>query len=385
MRILHVTDGLPPRVLGGTGAIVLQTACEQAERKNDVHILTAGPDPATRIERDVTVHTLPEHPQRWAYYRSVFSHKRAREVLQVIRTVQPDLIHLHTVAGQCGYVWIAPAARDGVPIVATAHDVMHVACGRVTTHERALWLKDLRRTRWYWNPLRTVFIRRALRQVRLLTVSDALKRYLEAHGLRVASTVHNGIPTSFWEPQNQAAARLHTGIPADVPVFLLAGRLGYDKGTTLVAQTLPPDAHLIVAGDSDRAHFAMLGDRQHVFPRQSPTEMRTLYAACDAVLVPSRCLDCFPTVCLEAMACGRPVLATSWGGAREAVADGITGWVMDPYDTAAWRSRMEWCAANRALCRASGEWGRIRAVERFSLPPYITRLEEQYQRAASAR
>ena len=385
MRILHITDGIPPLVLGGSGRIVWETAKGLTKQGHAVTILTAAPEEALpdRLE-GIRILTLPPRDQRFAHYRSVFSLKRSQEVLWAIEEVDPDIIHCHVLAWQMGYRWIGEVVRRGIPIVATAHDVMHVAFGRVTGLEWPLIFHDFKRTRWTMNPLRNLLIRRYLRKVqRILCVSDALRRYMERRGFKsfeALQTLHHGIDLEFWnEVMPKEQARKNLGLSNDAPIFLLAGRIGLDKGSRIVAACLPKKAHLILAGNADWETFKPLGSRLSVFKNQSSEEMRTLYAACDCALVPSICLDCFPTVCLEAMACSRPVVATSWGGAKEGVTDGKTGWIIDPLDTEAFRKRLAWCADHREELPPFGKRGRLHMEQHFSLDHYLTKLTKIYK------
>ena len=72
--------------------------------------------------------------------------------------------------------------------------------------------------------------------------------------------------------------------------------------------------------------------------------------------------------CLEAMAHGRPVVATAVGGLRDLVVDGETGLVVPPRDPRALRAALERLLGDRELRRRLGAEGRKRAQERFSWP-----------------
>ena len=61
-------------------------------------------------------------------------------------------------------------------------------------------------------------------------------------------------------------------------------------------------------------------------------EMNLAYSASDVTLVPSIYLDPFPTVVLESMCFGTPVIASVYSGAKEAVIDGVTGYHVNPFD-----------------------------------------------------
>ena len=379
MRILHITDGIPPRVLGGTGRIVWETARELARSGHETAVLSASPNTEATVQDGVTLLHIPVMPLRWAHYRSVWSDTRAQEILTHIDAFKPDVIHAHTVAWQCGYRWMHGAKARGIPVIMTFHDVMSIAYGRVMGDEQMLWPNDIRRARWTYNPLRNHAVRNAVATCRKrLCVSDVQRAFLEQHGLKNMQTLHNGIDVSFWKPQDQKAARTSLKLPIDKPIFLLAGRLGVDKGMDIVVQTMPPDAHLIVAGSAPQEAFKKLGNRFHYYHDQSAEELRTLYAASDAVLVPSVCLDCFPTICLEAMACERPVIATTFGGAKESVKDDETGWITDPRSQD-FLQRLQWCCDHRTELPGYGQKGRARVTTQFALNDNVDRLEEMYR------
>ena len=385
MKILHVTDGIPPDYLGGTGQVVRELALEQTKHGHQVGILTAS-DAGPRTEDAVQIFTLKPLPRRFVHYRSVFSKKRGNEVMDVIRSFKPDLIHVHTIAWQVGYTWIKEASSRGIVMIASCHDVSHIAGGKVTGRELSILLTELKRSKWQWNPVRNFFIRRALYKTDgVLSVSAALADYLGQHRIAPVRVMHNGINTTFWKPElSKAEVRKMLNLPENETYFLLAGRLGHDKGSTLIAATLPENAHLLLAGSGFGDLFSKIEQRTHVFPNQTPDAMRTLYSACDAVLVPSRCLDCFPTVCLEAMAMERAVIATSWGGAKESVVNDKTGWILDPYDTEGWRTRMSWCTAHTADLELMGKLGRERVEKEFTVAEMAEALESIYKTVLSA-
>jgi D-inositol-3-phosphate glycosyltransferase len=191
-------------------------------------------------------------------------------------------------------------------------------------------------------------------------------------------TLRNGIDLSFWKEVNQKEARVSLGIPEDQMVFLLAGRLGADKGASLVDKTLPNGTLLLAAGDVPMDTFSKSAARVRIFPHQNPEQMRLLYSAADVVLIPSLYLDPFPTVTLEASACSRPVIATIFGGAKEAVRDGITGWIVNPRDEHAFREKLEWCAAHRTELPAFGAAARAHMEKHFSLERYLDDLLHVY-------
>ena len=134
--------------------------------------------------------------------------------------------------------------------------------------------------------------------------------------------------------------RRELGLAPELPVIGVIGRLDLDqKGQDVMIRALPevrerhPDARLLVVGDGPdlgrcQALAAACGlTREVVFagPRE---DIEAVLAAVDVVVVPSTCEEGFPLVALEALAAGRPVVASESGGVVEAVRHKETGLVV---------------------------------------------------------
>ena len=384
MRILLLNDDLPSDTLGGSGRIVVETARELSKRGHDVTILTAAnAPPGNQKLEGIHIRTIPKLPVRWAHYRSVFSRRRAQEVLQVIREVKPDVIHAHGIAWQIGYRWIKSV--QGIPIFSTAHGMMIIAYGKVLGTERFPLYYDLKRARWTYNPFRNRLIKKYLSVARkILCVSDALRLYLQSRGLRNLSTLHNGIDSNFWKANGtQEEARRKLGLPLQVPLFLIAGRLGYDKGVNLLLDIWPAllgDPHLVLAGTV--AGLPKISEPVFsVFENQTPEQMRTIYEAIDVNLVPSLCFDCFPTTSLEAMSCSRPVIVGDRGGGKEAVVEGKTGFVIHPWNINEVQEKIQWCIDHRQDLSIMGLAARAHIEAHFPLEKHVDALLRLYTAA----
>jgi type III pantothenate kinase len=86
-------------------------------------------------------------------------------------------------------------------------------------------------------------------------------------------------------------------------------------------------------------------------------------------------------MCLEAMAAGKPVVASAVGGLLDLVADGETGLLVPPRDVTALRSALERLLADGELRRRMGEAGRERVRESFSWPAVTDATIEAYEHA----
>lgn len=99
-------------------------------------------------------------------------------------------------------------------------------------------------------------------------------------------------------------------------------------------------------------------------PRQ---RLGSLYREADMVCVPSTS-DPLPTVVLEAMAAGRPVVATNVGGIPFMIENGVTGAIVSPGDAAALADRIAELAENRRALLDIGRHAALVAAQRFSWP-----------------
>ncbi len=134
----------------------------------------------------------------------------------------------------------------------------------------------------------------------------------------------------------------------DQPIILTLGRLDSQeayKGHDRIIQSLPaviekiPDVHYIIAGDGDdRSRLERLAEELRVqenvtFAGRVPeAELVGYFQLCDLFAMPSTG-EGFGIVFLEALACGKPVLAGNCDGSTDPLADGELGLLVDPTDT----------------------------------------------------
>ncbi len=98
--------------------------------------------------------------------------------------------------------------------------------------------------------------------------------------------------------------------------------------------------------------------------------------------MPSLCLDACPTVTFEAMAAGKPVVASALGGLLDQVSDGVTGLLVAPGDSAALGQAMARLASDPALVERMGAAARQRFESEFRADIVIDRIESVYRRQA---
>jgi len=165
---------------------------------------------------------------------------------------------------------------------------------------------------------------------------------------------------------------------------LFAGRVDDAKGVKVLVKAFSiagseiPDATLTIIGDDD--FKAGQGGNIKTLPWQGREEMKKLFAKAMVVALPSLYLDPFPTVNLEAMAAGKPVIGTCFGGTKEAVSNNETGYIINPYNEKELADKIVDLLKNPEKATAFGKAGRTRIKEFFSLEKQVQETLAWYKK-----
>ena len=202
---------------------------------------------------------------------------------------------------------------------------------------------------------------------------------------RRGTVVYDGVDVLEGEVgEDGQSVRREFDIPAGVPIVGMVARVAPAKDYATLARAA---ARVLAAHGAVR--FLVVGDRSQVAANRAHyEEVRRVLADCGVapnfiftdhredvtrliaamdVFVLSTHTEGLPLVILEAMAQGRPVVATEVGGVPEAVADGVTGRLVAPYDADALAAAMHELAGDADLRRRMGEAGAAAARERFTV------------------
>ena len=311
-----------------------------------------------------------------------------RRLLRFIRENGIDLIHAHLAYAA---TWAALASRiTGVPSVATLHvappkrgaDVSSArprASAADAAHERTrrpLPFRDRARLR---DRLMRFVLRRWSSEV--IAVSDALRRQYGDDRFVVA---HNGIDVDrFAGSREESRERIERefGIPRDAKIVVTVSVLREGKGVEVLLRAFesasnPPSAHLLIIGDgAKRDEWQSLANNDRVHWAGFRRDVDALLPGCDLFVLASF-EDAFPTVLLEAMASGLPVVASRVGGIPEITEEVL----VPPGDAEALANAISELLGDDERRRTMGEAARMRAREQFSTAAWIARLEEIYAR-----
>jgi UDP-glucose:(heptosyl)LPS alpha-1,3-glucosyltransferase len=198
--------------------------------------------------------------------------------------------------------------------------------------------------------------------------------------------LHNGVDCprfapGRWTDDAQRIRDQHASPGETVWLFAGSGgrRKGLDTAIRALARCRDERAVLFVAGRDAPAPFRRLAEAEGVGARVrflgERADMPALYAAADALLLPTR-YDAFANVCLESAASGRPVVTSAANGAAELLGD-CGQIVADPEDVAGFAAAMEALAAPEAR-RALGE-AALELARAHDWPEHVRQLEAHYR------
>ncbi|GJM22229.1 MAG: LPS biosynthesis RfbU related protein [Planctomycetota bacterium] len=358
----------------------------------------------------------PAYPLRWRAWRSLDNPPGNAAMAAAIERFRPDVVHVHNLHIHLGYASLAVARAAGVPTVLHVHDIMPVCHQKMFCHldERLLPgdpvvyrngpLKCAVCVRGRYNPLRNRRIRAAIAEhvSELVTVSDEMASALAQNGIGPATTIVNAVGDDAPPPEAPevlaAAERLRTEHNLhDRQLVFYGGRLDRLKGglelvTALaaVAEDFPNVCLLTVGEALPGFHQEMLSLAGRLGLRAeqlvhlgwlSGEELAAAYSLADVVTSPSLCFESFGLVNLEAMRAGKPVVASFWGGPSDVVVDGVTGYLVNPMQTATLADRLRRLLTDPARSARMGAAGRRRAAEVFGLEGQLDAVEALYRGA----
>jgi glycosyltransferase involved in cell wall biosynthesis len=223
---------------------------------------------------------------------------------------------------------------------------------------------------------------------------------LERPGLRVnprkVAVIRNGLDLSRILVSPTRVDRRNLGLSPTAPVLIAVANFFPYKGHRWLLEAMPhvlqvfPEAMLLLAGDGN-ALPAIQRQIQHrrldrnvriTGPRRDALE---LIALSDVVVLPSVSSEGPPIVALEALALGKPVVATRVGGIPEVIEDGKTGLLVAPRDPRALADAILAVLSNPALAKSLGENGREVVRARFSAERMVRQTEQLYLDLAAAK
>lgn len=392
MRLCLVSLEYPPETgWGGIGTETYHKAQGLSERGREVHVVAGSWERKVRTYRDgrVVIHRvpIPEHgalgnddsPARWLAYSLTV----AQKLHELQRESSFDLFHFADYGSE-GFIYQTGTFRHRTARYALQlHGPLAMIAEDVGWPERD-------------HPLYQIgcFMEEmVIRNADLVLASShntaafSAERY--KYPLDRIHVIHSAVDTSMFRPMIQPADPRH-------PRILFVGKLIRGKGVVTLTEAVLrlrnryPNVRLRLVGKSD---YNLLADVQQMitsahaedsfeFTGKIPfQDLPGHYAWCDVFAGPSLFEPGPGIVYLEAMSCGKPVVACNTDGTAESVVDKQVGLLVPPGDAGALEEALLALAEDSTLRQRLGQNGRARVEQLFGLERYITQVECIYRKA----
>ena len=344
---------------GSTGKIAEQIGERIIEQGGECYLAFGyydNPGHSTQIrigsDRGIRLH------KRLAKYldtHGLHSTRVTRRLIERIREINPDVIHLHNLHGDyINYRVLFEYLRTtATPVVWTLHDCWSFTgrCAHYMTNGCNKWRSECHdcqfkrsypKTKLFDRSRQTHRLKRELftslgDRLTLVPVSewlagDARQSFFSRTRIR---TIHNGIDISTFSPTESIVARRELGLSEDKHIIIgVASAWSQSKGLYdfyKLREILPRENYeILLVGLSDK-HLASLPEGIIGIKRtQNAAELAMYYSAANVFINPTYA-DNYPTTNLEAIACGTPCITYRTGGSPESITE-ATGYVVEQGD-----------------------------------------------------
>jgi glycosyltransferase involved in cell wall biosynthesis len=350
MRALAVGNMYPPHSLGGYEQVWRSAMGHLRSQGHEVSVLTtdfrleemdAGSEPG--VHRELRWYWRDHEFPRIGPRERVRLERHNQDVLgRHLDELRPDVVSWWAMGGM-SLSLIERVRREGLPAVGFVHDHWMLYGPKVDA-----WQRLTRKA----GPMRGALARATDLPARVqlgaaarwIFVSEEVRRAAQAkHSLPDTAVAHSGVDTDLFRPAPPEPWGWR---------LLYAGRLDPRKGVRTAVEALallPTEATLLLAGAGEEGYRDELGRLARETRVGNREELRDAYAESDLVVFPVEWAEPWGLVPLEAMAVGRPVIATGAGGSGEYLRDGENCLLFEPGDAGALADAARRLATDDAL------------------------------------
>lgn len=284
------------------------------------------------------------------------SDRATREFVKRIEKIAPDIVHIHNIHGYfLNYrILFDFLSKSGIPVVWTVHDCWlytghcyyysyagcnkwQTGCGHCPQKKEfpASYFSD--RSHRNWLDKKTAFTSMPLDKLTIVPVSDWIREEMSRSFLKDYhfQVIHNGINTEVFDVYDATAVRQQYSL-GDKHIFLgVASIWSREKGLAdfiKMSELIRQDEVIVLVGIKPEYMKLLPKNVVAIARTENIRQLAELYSAADVFINPTW-QDNYPTVNLEAIACGTPVVTYRTGGSIEAITD-TTGFIVEQGDVA---------------------------------------------------
>lgn len=314
---------------------------------------------------------------------------------------QPDIIHCHNLHGNYFDLRVLSRLSQQVPVVLTLHDAWLLSGHCAHSFDCELWRTGCGRcpdltiypaiqqdaTAYNWRRKQQIYSKSNLF---ISTPSHWLMDKVRSSMLKGFEyrVIPNGVNLDVFHPIDKRLARQRLGLPLEGNILLFASNRiknnpwrDYETLENSLRRigSMPGKHPLLMICLGERGENKDMGriKIRYIPFINDPQQVAQYYQAADIYLHVTKA-DTFPTVILEAMACGTPVIASLIGGIPEQVEDNANGFLVPPGDVTAMSNRIEKLLNNETLRHKFGVKAVETARQRFDLKQQVNSYLEWY-------
>ncbi len=374
MPTLVSVFGVAPRRIGGTETFARELSAQLGERGwQSVLCFLSEPTEEVRRFLDLPNTSLD------IFSDSTNGHGRKNKLSRIVGRYRPEILHLHFTGFLSLYPWLA-RVRSVNKVFFTDH---HSRPGGYVAARAPMWKRAAAR-----------LINRPLTKV--ISVSNYGYRCMTTADLLPQSRfemIYNGVDLSrvSRDPQRAIEFRRRHSIPADRAIVVQVSWIIPEKGIADLLETARlviarnPKVQFVIVGEGayreqyTRDATAMgLGDHVTWTGMSRDPFGEGVFDAADVVCQMSRWEEVFGWMIAEAMAHGKPVVATRVGGIPELVADGTSGYLVDRRDAEGASTRVLELLSDPRLRASMGQAARETVSNKFDLRKNVAQLMRAY-------
>ena len=264
------------------------------------------------------------------------SRKSTRKMIRELRRLQPDIVHLHNIhSHDCHLGMLFSFFRENrIKVIWTFHDCWAFTgyCPHFTLAKCRKWetrCRDCVQKRdytWLFDRSQGLFDRKKELfedlDLTIVTPSEWLadsvrQSFLKSHPIRV---IHNGIDLDVFQPRKSDFRRKY-GVENKKLILGVSFDWGRKKGLDVfieLARRLTDDYRIVLIGTDDATDRSLPECILSIHRTQNQLELSEIYSAVDVFVNPTR-EENYPTVNMESLACGTPVITFRTGGSPETI------------------------------------------------------------------
>lgn len=328
------------------------------------------------------------------FFSGIYSLESARIMKNLIREFRPDVVEFHNLYPQLSPSVLRTCWRMNIPTIWHPHDQkflcptgMHLYEGTICEKccgGREYWcilqncrgniFESIGYSLWTWTARNMNMFNK---YVTLFVVwSEYLKNRLVKAGYPVEKIVVVPHPINIPCENDISPTREYVGY---------MGRISPEKGvdTLVTASKSLPDIPICIAGDYNGMPELVEDTQETVkfIGWCDGVQKKAFYNGARFVVIPSIWFEVLPTVALEALSYGVPIIGARTGGIPEIVIDGVTGLLFDPGDSNELAEKIDYLWERPKLCADLGQAGRKLVAERYCEQSYFDSLMQVFHRA----